>query len=122
MPVRIALLLLMIACWDAWRLLAGRIEDGASVVTVLILLVGVIWRLRQLKPQASVPAPLIAGLLMLYALASWTGPALLQIGAAIVAVAVTVSADARPTTRLPAAGAALTSPKVSGPGSATRAA
>src|SRR6188768_1145694 len=93
MPVRIALCLLACACWDAWRLLAGRIEDGASVVTVLILLVGLVWRLRQMRPQASVPAPLIAGLLMLYALASWTGPALLQIGAAIIAVAVTVSAD-----------------------------
>ena len=107
MPVRIALCLLAAACWDAWRLLAGRIEDGASVVAVLILLVGLVWRLWQLKPQASVPAPLIAGLLMLYALASWTGPALLQIGAAIIAVAVTVSADARPAARLPAVGAAL---------------
>ena len=50
---------------------------------------------------------MLAGLLALYALASWTGPALFQIGAAIVAVVLTAAAHERLTARLPAAGAAL---------------
>ena len=63
MPARIALAVLLAACWDAWRLLTGRIEDGASIATMLVLVAGLGWRLWRMKADARVPAPLLAGLL-----------------------------------------------------------
>lgn len=107
MPVRIALVVLLTACWDAWRLLAGRIEDGVSIATALLLLGGLGWRLWCMKTDARISVSLLGGSLALYALATWTGPALLQIGAAVAAVAVTAWADERPRVRLPAVGFAV---------------
>jgi exosortase/archaeosortase family protein len=107
MPVRIALAVLLAACWDAWRLLAGRVEDAAGATMLLVLLGALGWRLWRMKPDTRISAPMLAGLLVAYAVATWTGPALLQIGTAVTAVTILLWGDARPAQRWPVIGAAL---------------
>jgi exosortase len=107
MPARIALVVVMATCWDAWRLLAGRVEDAAGATMLLVLLGGVGWRLWRMRRGTRISAPMLAGLLAAYAVATWTGPALLQVGAAVMAVTILLWGDARPAQRLPVIGAAL---------------
>jgi len=107
MPVRIALAVVLVACWDAWRLLAGRVEDAAGATMLLVLLGGLGWRLWRMRPGTRISAPMLAGLLVAYAVATWTGPALLQIGTAVMAVTILLWGDARPAQRWPVIGAAL---------------
>jgi exosortase/archaeosortase family protein len=107
MPVRIALVVVLAACWDAWRLLAGRVEDAAGSTMLLVLLGALGWRLWRMKPATRISAPMLVGLLGAYALATWTGPALLQIGAAVFAVTILLSGDARSVHRWPIIGATL---------------
>ncbi|HEX8389412.1 MAG TPA: archaeosortase/exosortase family protein [Sphingomonas sp.] len=85
MPPRLAALLVLAACWDAWRLLLGRVGDMSTAVTVLAL-AGFLMRRAWIADETPVrPAPL-ATALGVAAVASWTGPALLQIGAAVAAM------------------------------------
>jgi len=107
MSARAALLLLAFACWHAWRLLLLRIEDGAAAVLVLALLLALLAGLRRAGPVQIAPVQIIASLL-LYAVAALTGLALLEIGTAVVALALVahrLAGSALP--RLPLAGLAL---------------
>lgn len=83
MPVRTALLLFALACWDAWRLLAGRVEDGTGLLLVLVLGGGLAGSAARAESGRTVRATVVGLLLMAYAVAAITGPALLQIGLAV---------------------------------------
>jgi len=109
MPARLAIAVMLAACWDAWRLLTGRVEDAASVAMVLVLIAGLAWRTWSMDAGHRIAAPKLAALLALYAAASWTGPALLQIGAAVVAIAILLRAGEGWKASLPVAGFALLS-------------
>ena len=109
MPARMAIAVMLAACWDAWRLLAGRVEDAASVAMVLVLAAGLVWRLWSMDAGQRISAPKLAALLALYAAASWSGPALLQIGAAVVAITILLRAGDGWKASLPVAGFALLS-------------
>lgn len=94
MPPRFAALLVSVACWDAWRLLLGRVGDASTAATVLALagyFARQVWRADDVPVR---PAPLAAAL-GLVAATSWTGPALLQIGAAAAAMVMTVQPRGR---------------------------
>jgi exosortase len=100
------LLLVAAACWDGWRLLAGRIEDVTGAALVVALLVGLAWGWR--RAGASVPGWLIAVSLAAYAAAAATGPALLQIGAMVTAVTLMIwHGTGRQLPRLPLIGLVL---------------
>jgi exosortase/archaeosortase family protein len=83
MPPRAALLLFGAACWDGWRLLARRIEGGLSALLVLAVLGGVAIGFGRSDPATRIAPAAIVALLLAYAAASVTGPALLQIGVAV---------------------------------------
>jgi exosortase/archaeosortase family protein len=112
MPVRIAIAVMLAVCWDAWRLLAGRIEDAAGAATILVLVAGLAWRTWSMDAGRRIAAPKVAGMLALYAAASWIGPALLQIGAAVVAITVLLRPGETWRASLPVAGFALLSPPI----------
>lgn len=103
-PARTALGILALACWDAWRLLAGRAGDPAEMAMLAVLAGGLAWRAWQLHDRQVRALPL-AGALVCYALASVTGPALLQIGVAAGAMLVAATAGIR-LPRLPMLGLA----------------
>lgn len=92
MPAALVLPVMLIAFWDAWRLLAGRFGDGMSALPLaLIMLAVTVPALRRL-PDGTWPrvAPMLpAALLVLYAAATVAAPALVQIVVAVVAVLVT---------------------------------
>ncbi|MES2339163.1 MAG: archaeosortase/exosortase family protein [Pseudomonadota bacterium] len=102
--VRTALAMVMLACWDAWRLLAARIDDATTAALVLALVGVIAWRFA--VSRAPVPTGLIVVALLGYALACMTGPALLQIGAAAGAL-VLVGFRGSGLPRLPIAGLAV---------------
>lgn len=101
---RIAMVMIAAACWDGWRLLAGRIDDATTAVLVLLLACGAGWRFVAIG-GARVPAPVLAAALAGYAIACLTGPALLQIGVAAGAI-VLVAFRGVALPRLPIAGLA----------------
>ena len=84
-PLRMALLVSAAACWDAWRLLVGRIDDPATGALLAAAAAWVGWRGWRLDGQ--VRAGPVAAALTLYAVACLTGPALVQIGVASALVA-----------------------------------
>lgn len=88
MRARLALPLVALASWDAWRLLALRATDLTAAVLVLALAVAAVWAWRRMQ-DARMPGALLAVLLTGQATAAITGPALLQIGAAVAACAIT---------------------------------
>jgi exosortase/archaeosortase family protein len=107
-PVRHALLVMLIACWDCWRLLVGRIDDGSSAVAVIALgLCGVmLW--RRLDRDAQVPVWPVAILLTAYAAATVLGTALIQIGIAVAGIVMILNAGpSRRAFPFPATGLAL---------------
>lgn len=107
MRVRTASALVALACWDAWRLLALRIEDGVGMVMALALAAACIWGVARADAEQRVPAVRLATLLALYAVAAVTGPALLQIGAAVLALAFVAWRGAPELPRMPLAGLVL---------------
>jgi exosortase/archaeosortase family protein len=80
-PARWAMIVVLIACWDAWRLLAGRIDDFTSACLVLVLAGVAGWRFLASK-VTELPGAALAAALAIYAVACLTGPALLQIAIA----------------------------------------
>jgi len=103
-PARTALVVLALACWDAWRLLVGRASDPAEMAMVALLVAGLMWRGWQLRDRQVRALPL--GLALTgYAVAAATGPALLQIGVAACTMLVTATAGIR-LPRLPMLGLA----------------
>lgn len=108
MPARLALLLALGACWDAWRLLAGRIDDAASAAPIAAFVAALAWRMARAEKPAPVPRAQLGALLLLYLIASLTGPALVQIGAASALVATLAwHGCGRSLPRLPMIGLAL---------------
>jgi len=106
MPGRWALGLLALACWDGWRLLAGRIEDASGAALALALLAGLGW--GWWRAEDRVPEGLVAGSLALYAVATVSGPVLLQIGVMVTAVTLLIwHATGRRSPRLPVIGLVL---------------
>ncbi|MCW4463586.1 exosortase/archaeosortase family protein [Sphingomonas sp. BT-65] len=93
-PARTALILVGLACWDAWSLLAGRASDPAEMAMIALLAGGLAWRGWQSRDK-QVPALPLAGILLCYALVSVNGPALLQIGVAAGAMLVAATAGIR---------------------------
>lgn len=93
-PVRAALILVGLVCWDAWRLLAGRASDPAEMAMITLLASGLAWRGWQLRDRQVRALPL-AGILLCYALASATGPALVRIGLAAGAMLAVATAGSR---------------------------
>ena len=53
-PARTVLIVLALACWDAWRLLAGRASDPAEMAMIALLAAGLVWRAYQLG-NSSIP-------------------------------------------------------------------
>jgi exosortase/archaeosortase family protein len=102
-----ALLLLGVACWDAWRLLAGRLEEPASMVLVGAALIA-LRCVGRADRAAHISKHRVAALLILYTAGTVTGPALLQIGVAVAGCAfVAVQGAPRSLPRLPILVAAL---------------
>ena len=87
MRVRSALALLLLASWDSWRLLMLRIEDEVSLGLVLVLAFACFWGAARADREMRISTRRLA--LMIGACATTTiiGPALLQIGTAVVCVA-----------------------------------
>ncbi|MFD1786132.1 archaeosortase/exosortase family protein [Sphingomonas floccifaciens] len=79
-PLRVALTVAFVACWDAWRLLLVRIDDPTTALLLVpgVALIG--WRL--IAAEGAVRALPVAAGLVAYAIFCITGPALLQIGVA----------------------------------------
>lgn len=101
---RTAIVLLVVACWDSWRLLAGRIDDPAAAVMIVLLAGGVCWHAWQ-QGDRQVPVLPLALALLAYAVASIVGPALLQIAIAAGALLLAATGGAR-LPRLPMLGLA----------------
>lgn len=104
MEKRWAMALVGAACWDAWRLLAGRVEDASGAVLLAVLAGVLAWIAR--RSEGRVPGWLIVGSLLVYAVAAVTGPALFQIGVAVAAVTL-VAAQGGALPRLPLVGLAM---------------
>lgn len=103
--LRTAIMILTLACWDAWRLLVGRAGDLAELGMIALLSLGLAWRIRECgreQVRALPPAIMLAG----YAVASITGPALLKIGIAVGIVLHVATAGMR-LPRLPMLGLAM---------------
>lgn len=103
MEKRWATALIAAACWDGWRLLVGRVEDASGAVLLAVLAGVLVWIAR--GAAGRVPGWLVAGSLAVYAVAV-TGPALLQIGAAVAAMAL-VAGHGSGLPRLPLTGLAM---------------
>lgn len=103
-PARTALVLLAVACWDAWRLLAGRATDPAELLLIGVLGGGFAWRIWRPGTRQVRALPL-AAMLAAYAIACITGPALLQIGVAAAATLMAATVGTR-LPRLPMLGLA----------------
>lgn len=89
---RLALLLFVMACWDGWRLLAGRIDQGpeAAIILAVALIAGFGFAWRQLGPERRVGVVPVAGILLCYAAAALFGTALVQIGIAVCGVIIII--------------------------------
>lgn len=85
MPPRSAAALVVVACWDAWRLLLARAGDLEAAAILAALTAVLAHRAWQVGAEPVRPWPVVAALAA-SAVASWTGPALLQIGAAVAAL------------------------------------
>lgn len=108
MNARSALALAALVQWDAWRLLAGRIEDAGAAIMLLVLAIGLIGMIARGSREARVPPVLVAAGLATYAVACVTGPALLQIGVATSVLALLSRATMdRPLPCLPLVGLSL---------------
>jgi exosortase/archaeosortase family protein len=86
MPAALALPALLIAFWDAWRLLAGRFGDGPSALPlILVLLLVAIPAIRRILAgdAPAVPLLLLCSGLGLYLAASVGGPVLARIAVAV---------------------------------------
>ncbi|PSJ43371.1 archaeosortase/exosortase family protein [Allosphingosinicella deserti] len=95
------------ACWDAWRLLASRIEDATGLLLLGAVAIG-LWAAGRATRNAPIRVGRLAALLCLYAAATLTGPALLQIAAAMLAVVIVAVPEAtRSLPRVPLLAAAL---------------
>ena len=87
---RVAVALLPLLFWDAWRLLAGRFGDGLSAAPLALVGLAVAApALRRLWAAEAPPVPLapVTAALLLYAGMSAAGPPLLAAGIAAVSVA-----------------------------------
>ncbi len=87
---RYAVLLLAAAYWDAWRLLIGRIGDGAAAIPILILLVGFAIAWIKLTTDRRVPAILVGIVLAAFIIVSIWGTAMIKIGVALIAIMMVV--------------------------------
>ncbi len=102
--LRVAMALSLVACWDAWRLLIGRVDDLTSAALILLVAGALAWRFVVGAALRIRAWPVAAGL-VLYAIACLTGPALLQIGVAT-GVLTLVGSHGLRLPRLPLAGLA----------------
>ena len=87
---RAALLVTALATWDAWRLLAARIDGAADAALIAAFVAGCAWPIAR-DTHGSLPAGRVAVLLIVYAAATIVGPALLEIGAATAALLLVAS-------------------------------
>lgn len=87
---RYAILLLAIVFWDAWRLLVGRIGDGAAAIPIILLLAGFVVTWNRLKPDRLVPVILVCSILVAFIAASILGTAMIKIGAALASIVLVV--------------------------------
>ena len=91
-PAAIALPVMLLAFWDAWRLLGSRFEDSVSALPLALILVAVTWpaltrETGGMRPHVPVTLPCV--MMMLYVPAAVAGPALVQIVVAVVAILLT---------------------------------
>ncbi len=82
MSARWALVLVALACWDGWRLLAMRIADGAVALPLLALVAGVAAAWVRLGRDRQVDVRIMGAVLGAYALATITAPPMIRIGIA----------------------------------------
>jgi exosortase len=82
MSARWALLIVALACWDGWRLLAVRIADGAIAFPLIALALGVVVAWARLGRDRQVDARTVAAVLAAYALATVVAPPIVRIGIA----------------------------------------
>jgi exosortase/archaeosortase family protein len=85
---RLALALMPLAFWEAWRLLAGRFGDGLSALPLaLVGLAAAAPALRQIAGGQASPVPLLGlgAALLAYSLAAVVGPVLVSVGIAVIA-------------------------------------
>lgn len=80
---RIAIILIALACWDGWRLLAMRVSDGATAFPLLALAAGLAVALVRLGRDRRISATLVAAGLTVYAVATLTAPPMIQMGIAV---------------------------------------
>ena len=92
MPAGLVLPTMLLAFWDAWRLLAGRYGDGLSAVPLALMLLAVAVPALRRGPDGERPRVALtwpSATMALYAAATILAPALVQIVIAVVAVLVT---------------------------------
>jgi exosortase/archaeosortase family protein len=108
MQVRLAFALVLAVCWDAWRLLAGRIDDGPGLVLALALAGACLWRAARADAGLRVAEAQLAILFGIYGISVFIGPALLQISFAVLALArVALEGTERRAPRAPLMGVAM---------------
>lgn len=83
MQTRLALILMVLACWDGWRLLAMRITDGAAAFPLLALGAGLVVAWMRLGAERRISVWHVAGVLTAYAAASLFAPPMIRIGIAV---------------------------------------
>lgn len=103
MPAAVALPVMLLAFWDAWRLLAGRFGDGMSALPLIAMMVGVlvVALRRRAGGTPRVPAAQPVAAFALYAAATAFAPALVQIVVAVTAVLSAGYAASKTRTPLP---------------------
>jgi exosortase/archaeosortase family protein len=86
---RIALALMPLLYWDAWRNLAARFEGAAAVPLLLVAVTVAVPALRRIARGEAEPVPLngLCVALSAYVLASLTAPVLVAAGTAVTGVA-----------------------------------
>jgi exosortase/archaeosortase family protein len=86
MPAGLALALMPLLWWEAWRLLAGRLGDGTAALPLLAVGAAAAWpALRRLSAGAAPAVPLgfLSALLVPYILATFAAPPLIVAASAV---------------------------------------
>lgn len=104
-PVQSAMVAVLVAGWNAWRLLLGRIDDPTSAALIVLVAAMLGWRFAVSGALRLRAWPVATGL-VLYAIACVLAPALLQIGVATGVLTIVASCGMR-LPRLPLAGLAV---------------
>jgi exosortase/archaeosortase family protein len=85
---RFALIIIVLACWDGWRLLALRIADGAVAIPLLGLALGVVAAWAKLKRDRTVSTVLVSLVLAAFAIASLIAPPIVRIAVAVTGIVI----------------------------------